>query len=204
MPDSLPLQNTTPYNSEDNNKNKKFYILAGAFLVVILLLTGGIFYMDKLGIRYEEKSDTPTRSAASENPNITTAPSSGTQSAELSSDLVQRYNEVVKNSAVTLATSHTVYEGKISEIDTRGGFEERLNLQYALMLKIEGKGTIVSQIYFSQQDMGHLTILQKTGEQETPLAISSFKVGDPVILDFTTDALRSNYDNMISGKLTKL
>lgn len=135
---------------------------------------------------------------------ITLTPSNATQSAESSSDLVQRYNEVVKNSAVTLATSHTVYEGKISEIDTKGGLEERLNLQYVLMLKIKGKGTTVSQIYFSQQDMGHVTILQKKGEQETPLAISSFKVGDSVILDFTTDALKPTYDNIINGKLTKL
>ncbi len=135
---------------------------------------------------------------------VTPTPATGTQSAELSSDLVQRYNDVVKNSAVTLATSHTIYEGEISEIDTKGGFEERLNLQYVLMVKIKGKGTIVSQIYFSQQDMGHLTILQKEGEQETPLDVSSFKVGDSVILDLTINILKPNYDNIISGKLTKL
>lgn len=109
MSDPLPLQNTTPYNSEDNNKNKNFYILAGIFLVVIFLLTGGIFYMDKLGIRYEEKSDTPIHSAASENPNTPTPP----LSPEISQSLIDFSKEVV-NQEYQLSTISS-YEKSVNQ-----------------------------------------------------------------------------------------
>lgn len=130
--------------------------------------------------------------------------SNSAQSATIISDLVQRYNRILRDSAVTLVTEHTIYEGKISEIDTKGGLEKRLNLQYVLMLKIKGKGSIINQVYFSQPDMAQIKIVQETAGQETPLNISSFKVGDSVILNLTIDQLKSTYNNILSGKLTKL
>ena len=130
--------------------------------------------------------------------------SNSAQSATIISDLVQRYKRILSDSAVTLVTEHTIYEGKISEIDTKGGLEKRLNLQYVLMLKIKGKGSIINQVYFSQPDMAQIKIVQETAGQETPLNISSFKVGDSVILNLTIDQLKSTYDNILSGKLTKL
>ena len=153
MPDSLPLQNTTPYNSEDNNKNKKFYILAGAFLVVILLLTGGIFYMDKLGIRYEKKSDTPTRSAASENPNITTEDYS-----KINQEIVAFAKQIMKPEYVprTLNISQTILGDNTQVIKHIQKIDENSNMVLTYKKGQDGNSLFISVEILTEHLNGNL------------------------------------------------
>jgi len=205
-PPVVPPPASAPEDSGSKNGFKAFLLEAGiiAVLVVILLFVLNYFKIVNLASFFPNQFSPAAKQATKVN-NISITPAQiKANSPVINSDIIQRYQEVTTNSALITSTQHVVYEGKISELDTSGSFNKRLNIKYQVAFGIKGKGEIVSTVFLSKEDLQKIKIVQKSGDQEIPIDISNFKAGDSIILDYTTNQLSSIYDNIISGKITKL
>lgn len=175
-----------------------------AILISLILILGLLIYFKVINIQsffpFQKEPFLQQSTPAS----IDVNPTNKAQTPNPSTDIFQRFFQVASNSAVTLATARVVYEGKIIELDNKGGFNQRINMDYAVMLKIKGMGEIINQVFLSNVDLQKISIVKKTGSTETPINISNLNVGDSIILDSTTDITRPVYSSIVEGKLTKL
>ena len=119
-------------------------------------------------------------------------------------DPIKSYRLVSTNSAAVKAILHSVHKGVISFIDTSGGYNPELSIHYILLLFIKGKGDIESDFYFSKEDMAKVKIVELKGNREVPISMNDLKLGDSIYLELIEDRVKPTYNNVESGKITRL
>lgn len=202
----VPPPTPAPEDSGSKNGLKTFLIEAGIIMVLVVILLFVLNYFKIVNLAsFFPNQFFPTAKQETKVSNISITPAQiKANNPIINSDIIQRYQEVTTNSALITSTQRVVYEGKISELDASGSFNKRLNMKYQVVFGIRGKGEIVNVVFLSKEDLQKIKIVRKSGDQESPTTLSSLKVGDSIILDYTINQLSPIYDNIISGKLTKL
>src|SRR5690606_22138998 len=91
-------------------------------------------------------------------------------------------SEFVLNTALVKRDVAETFQGEIVMLDREGGIAPGPNaFEYEIRIQIKGTGENLSNLYFSEEDLGKVKIVRRQDNQETPIGMEDLVVGDNVL-----------------------
>lgn len=178
-----------------------FNVLALIIPVILVVIIGAeVYYL----FMYKSIPSFQTRQSLPISPTSMPKKTKGDLLNEIRSEYFHRTRLYATNSALISATRTERYEGKIIEIDTRGGVDENLdNFEYSVKLRIKGKGEIPNQLLFNKTDLASIKVVDKDNDRENPIKFADLKVGDNIILNSTLDLTKDINNNIVDTTIIR-
>ena len=168
----------------------KILIIVNALVVITVIFLGGLYIKKR-----QQTQIIPQQISSPTKPQ-----SPGVQTQALDNQVIDSLKKL-KEGILTRSILINTYEGKVAEVNTKGGRLPWANdFKYAFALKIVNNKGESNTFYYNQMEMAEkVAIVDGSGKAIKPEEI---KTNDPVLIEESMDLKKDWNNNLINLKIT--
>ncbi len=178
-------------------------ILKLVFVILIIITVvqvGTYIYYQKNSI-YNPSLTTNTQRSVTIVPNTKTNVNNNLKQAL--NDKALRSLYYLKKGTLQQSTANVILQGKITEINTKGGTIENYG-KFTLGINIIGDSNDTQDFVYYDTDMAKIKFYRMDGSKNIPIKVNELKINDIIRINETYDMTKDTTEYLIESTITKI